>query len=142
MLRAYHFPYEDLRSDEDVIAGTRSPGASEKFELTRLSKANAGEAEEIAAGDRLSVRPLTPFRIRIGTTEPFWGQRPTALFFHSSASWRGRITFSTRHTRANFMRSSILDRFRLRYSLRASSTVSSPSLFRYLKQSASVSSGL
>jgi len=57
-------------------------------------------------------------------------------------SMYGRMTFATRQTFAAFQSSSMLAFLRLRVSRRASSATSRPSLFLYLKQSATVFAGL
>ena len=47
MLRAYHFPYEDLRSDEDVIAGNSVPWRLGEIRAYRPVTMDVGDGETI-----------------------------------------------------------------------------------------------
>jgi hypothetical protein len=48
MLRAYHFPYEDLQSDEDVIAGSSVPWRIGEIRAYTPVTIDAGEGETIS----------------------------------------------------------------------------------------------
>jgi len=48
MLRAYHFPYEDLRSDEDVIAGNSLPWQIGESQVYTPITIDAGDGETIS----------------------------------------------------------------------------------------------
>jgi hypothetical protein len=64
------------------------------------------------------------------------------FFVHAVASMYGLMTFATRHILAKCQSSSLVHLLCLRQSRSASSAISSPILFRYLKQSATVLAGL